>query len=133
MTDFDFEIIEVVAAYGEKGVTLGELTSNFKGYNLTYNLLMLSDDKAQKVNGISISFVNANVLFEKREYDDKHKMVYTPRYFVTDRGKALLINWQRQRKRVRRLHIIESVGWALLGATFGTILGQIANQLLNSP
>ena len=133
MTDFDYEILEEVATYGEKGATMSELQTKFRGYNLMYNLLLLSDDKAQNVDGVKVSFLNANVLYVKREYEDKYRMVYTPRYFITDRGKALLANWQRNRRRERKRHVLESIGYAFLGAIFGTVLGQIVNRLLTLP
>lgn len=131
MTAFDFEILEAVAKFGDKGVTITELqNAYFPAYDLTYNLQKLSDDKPINAYGIRILFANANVLYETKEYLDEKHFVYKSRYFITERGKVLLANWQRQQRKARKQHVIESILLALLGAIFGTILGQFAGDFL---
>jgi len=134
MTDFDFEILDVINSYGENGVTIDDLhQKHFPDYQLTYNLMILSEAKEENINGIRVAFENANVLKVKYEIWSGNSGLSTPRYFITERGKTLLMNWKRQKSKARCTHRIESIGWALLGATFGTIFGQIATRLLSCP
>ena len=129
MTDFDYEILEAVAKYGEIGATQAELESGkLKGYNIGYNLKMLSYREPLDVGKIKIVTANDAVLLEKEEckkvIGNMVKLsVY--RYFITPRGQAMLNNWKMCNRKRDNNHHRECFFYAMFGAMMGVILNFI--------
>ena len=134
MTDFDYEILEAVAKYGDNGVTKAELErDHFKKYgNLAYNLLYLSEPPPFVPGIINVRFENETCL-KAVEKIVHGKTGDRPEryYFVTNRGQTLLYNWQRRRCHNRIWHIVEGFGFALMGALLGIILSPLLTPFIN--
>ena len=137
MTDFDFEILAVVAQYGEAGISLVELECNhFKGYELVYNLQELS--KLEKYpteispgKEITCSFANSNCL-EKHNRNlcdfsgDFSVYMHDSYYRITHRGRSLLQNWQRRQNEKRAEERKRNFINILLSVVVGTVTGILA-------
>lgn len=127
MTDFDFEILEAIAQYSGKGVSCQELEQkHFKGYDLTYNLGELSKiplDRVKFPNGqtIKVGVINFACLKTcKVELGpDFPTGGYVTYYSLTDKGRALLQNWQRRRKEKRATERGRNIATHFLSAVIG--------------
>ena len=127
MTDFDFEILEAVAQCSGKGISCQELEQNhFKGYDLTYNLVELSkvDLNSVKVSNrqtITVGVINSAYLKTCRVelYPDFPTGSYILYYSLTDKGRALLQNWQRRQKEKRATEKCRNIATHFLSAVIG--------------
>lgn len=137
MTDFDFEILAAVAQY-EHGISIQQLQArHFKGYDLIYNLKELSDTKPVRTSeGLLISYTNAACLEERlvRDVRFKSEQMFFLYYFITDRGKSLLQNWQRRRAENfaadRRRENWQRVENIIIGVSTGIIATLITSKML---
>ena len=95
MTDFDFEILEAIAAYGAEGIDRAELQRrHFAQYDIMYNLYELARGEKFSNGKITLSFENSAYLKCREKKNPPY--VYEI-YSLTDKGRALLTNWQRRR------------------------------------
>ena len=107
MTDFDYEILSVIAQYGEAGISRPELEKNhFKGYDLLYTLNELTRVEVKEIkisNGQSIAISNVDsACLKKSDFICENIMlgmscVYSY-YSITNKGRSLLQNWQHRQK-----------------------------------
>lgn len=127
MTDFDFEILAVIAQYNNEGISCQELEQkHFKGFDLTYNLRELSKIDWQEVkipSGqlIKVGIENSACLKERKikcgsTFPAGSFIHY---YNLTDKGRALLQNWQRRQNEKRTAEKCRNIVAHFLSAVIG--------------
>ena len=103
MTDFDFEILAAISLYGAEGVERKTLErEHFPNYSLDYNLAELAKPQVELRDLISMKITWDNAAYVKVRIHKAPALLadyIDYQYFsLTDKGRALLHNWQRQKK-----------------------------------
>lgn len=141
MTDFDFEILAAVALYEEEGVSRKELEcTHFNGYKIDYNLRDLAEVRyktSYSPDGRPIQYgIENSACLKVRTFKSAPRSPVSDiyeYYSLTDKGRALLQNWQRRREEKaadeKRREINNVLISCLIGVSTGVVASIITKML----
>ena len=128
MTDFDYEVLEVVERFGNTGVPYDVLENvYFKGYKLLYTLIELSRAKTQFGWQVTTSMEDSACLM-------CYKVGQVTCYRLTNQGHEMLNNWRlccaKRKAAEKRRRYIDYALSVVIGVSTGIIATIICSKFL---